>query len=38
MVSPALVLLAIQAAVKLGRRRNDVLVDETVEAPLLRPG
>jgi hypothetical protein len=32
-----LVLFAIQAAVKLGRKVYDVLVDETVEAPLLLP-
>ncbi len=37
MVSPELVLCAIQAAVKLGRKLYDVLVDETVEAPLLLP-
>jgi hypothetical protein len=37
MVSPELVLFAIQAAVKLGRKLYDVLVTDTVEAPLLLP-
>lgn len=37
MVNPELILFVIQAAVKLGRKLYDVLVDETVEAPLLLP-
>lgn len=37
MVEAELVLFAIQAAVKLGRKMYDVLVDEAVEAPLLLP-
>lgn len=37
MVNPELVLLAIQAGVKLGRKVYDVLVDKRVEAPLMLP-
>lgn len=36
-MDPQLVLFAIQSAVKLGRKLYDVLVDETVERPLLLP-
>ena len=37
MIDPALVLFAIEAGVKLGRKVYDVLLDETVERPLLLP-
>jgi hypothetical protein len=37
MMDPQLVIFAIESAVKLGRKIYDVLVDETVEGPLLLP-
>jgi hypothetical protein len=35
-MNPALVLFAIEAGIKLGRKVNEVLVDETAQRPLLR--
>ncbi|MBN8247489.1 MAG: hypothetical protein J0L84_08605 [Verrucomicrobia bacterium] len=37
MLDPNLVLFAVEAGVKLGRKINDVLVDETAQRPLLMP-
>lgn len=36
-MNPALVLFAIKAGLKLGRKVNEVLVDETAQRPLLLP-
>lgn len=36
-MNPALVLFAIEAGIKLGRKVNEVLVDETAQRPLLLP-
>jgi hypothetical protein len=37
MIDPSLVLFAIEAGVRLGRKINEVLVDETAQRPLLMP-
>ncbi|MBX3732703.1 MAG: hypothetical protein KF791_08920 [Verrucomicrobiae bacterium] len=37
MMDPNLVLFAVEAGIKLGRKINDVLVDETAQRPLLMP-
>ena len=37
MIDPALVMFAIEAGIKLGRKVNEVLVDETAQRPLLLP-
>lgn len=37
MIPPALALFAIEAGVRLGRKINEVLVDETAQRPLLMP-
>jgi hypothetical protein len=37
MVSPTLIIFAVEAGVKLGRKFYDVLIDETVERPLMLP-
>jgi hypothetical protein len=37
MIDPSLVLFAIDAGVRLGRKLNEVLVDETAQRPLLMP-
>lgn len=37
MIDPSLVLFAIEAGIKLGRKVNEVLVDETAQRPLLLP-
>lgn len=37
MIDPALVMFAIEAGLKLGRKVNEVLVDETAQRPLLLP-
>jgi hypothetical protein len=37
MIDPSLVLFAIESAIKLGRKVYEVLVDETVERPLVLP-
>lgn len=36
-MDPGIVLFAIQAGVKLGRKIHDVLIDETAEGALLLP-
>lgn len=36
-MDPALIIFAIEAAVRLGRKLNEVLIDETHERPLLLP-
>lgn len=36
-MNPALVIFAIEAGIKLGRKVNEVLVDETAQRPLLLP-
>src|SRR5262245_32338850 len=37
MIDPSLVLFAIEAGVRLGRKINEVFVDETAQRPLLMP-
>lgn len=37
MIDPSLALFAIEAGVRLGRKINEVLVDETAQRPLLMP-
>jgi hypothetical protein len=37
MIDPSMVLFAIEAGVRLGRKINEVLVDETAQRPLLMP-
>jgi len=37
MIDPSLVLFAIEAGIKMGRKINEVLVDETAQRPLLLP-
>lgn len=37
MIDPQLVIFAVEAGVKLGRKINEVLVDETAQRPLLMP-
>src|SRR5689334_20339563 len=36
-MDPSLILFAIEAGIKLGRKVNEVLVDETAQRPLLLP-
>ena len=37
MIDPQLVIFAVEAGVKLGRKMNEVLVDETSQRPLVMP-
>lgn len=36
-MDPALIIFAIESAVRLGQKLNDILVDETIERPLVLP-
>ena len=36
-MDPSLIIFAIESAIRIGRKLNDILIDETIERPLVLP-